>query len=164
MGEEEEKKEEEKEEEEKSDKMVKLWRSGRFQRDYTINDPSVTCGSLGKVAGSDGQEFTSTNENAAEVKAAVGVKEAPEVNTPERHPRPLARARERRRQRLAQEESQRYRDLLQSVWEKDRRGDRCKTCNNEFTESDWSNFRRLGWDVQLISRCMTCIDLDECEL
>ena len=52
-----EKKEEEKEEEEKSDKMVKLWRSGRFQRDYTINNPSVTCGSFGKVAGSDVQEF-----------------------------------------------------------------------------------------------------------
>ena len=63
--------------------MVKLWRSGRFRRDYTINDPSVKCGSLGKFAGSDGQEFTSTNENAAEVKAAVGVKEAPEVNTPD---------------------------------------------------------------------------------
>ena len=63
--------EEEKEEEEKSDKMVQIWRPRRFQRDYIIKDPSVTCGSLGKVAGSDGQEFRSTNENASQVKAMV---------------------------------------------------------------------------------------------
>ena len=82
-GEEEEKKEkeEEKEEKEKSEKMVQLWRPEKFQRDCIINDPSVTCGSLGKVAGSDGQEFRSTNENASQVKAVVGVKQAPEVST-----------------------------------------------------------------------------------
>ena len=67
--------------------------------------------------------------NAAEVKAAVGVKEAPEVNTPDRHPRPLARAHEKRRERVAQEERQRYRDLLQSVWDEDR-ASRCETCYN----------------------------------
>ena len=49
--------------------------------------------------------------NAAEVKAAMGVNEVPAVNTPDRHPRPLERAREKRRERLAQEESQRNRDL-----------------------------------------------------
>ena len=41
--------------------MVELWRPERFQRDYIINNPSVTCGSLGKVTGSVGQEFRSTN-------------------------------------------------------------------------------------------------------
>ena len=51
------------------------------------------------------------NEDAAEVivpKTALEVKEAAEVNTPDRHPRPLARARERRRERLAQQEAQRW--------------------------------------------------------
>ena len=98
--------------------------------------------------------------NAAEVKAAAGVKEAPAVNTPDRHPRPLARAHEKRRERLAQEESQRYCDLLQSTWE-EIHASRCKMCYNEFTKSDQSNYRRREWVVQLISCCMTCIELDE---
>ena len=75
------------------------------------------------------------------------VKEAAEVNTPDCHPRPLARAHEKRRERVAQEERQRYRDLLQSVWDEDR-ASRCETCYSEFTESDQSNYRRRGWDVQ----------------
>ena len=100
--------------------------------------------------------------NAAEVKAAAGVKEAPAVNTPDRHPRPLARTHEKRRERLAQEESQRYCDLLQSTWE-EIHASRCKICYNEFTKSDQSNYRRREWVVQLISCCMTCIELDEWE-
>ena len=54
MKEEEEEEEEEKEEEEKSEKVVQLWSPEKFQRDYITSDPSVTCGSSGKVAGSEG--------------------------------------------------------------------------------------------------------------
>ena len=50
---------------------------------------------------------------------AAEVKEAPAVNAPDRHPRPLERARKKRRERLAQEESQRNRDLLQNVRDED---------------------------------------------
>ena len=57
--------------------------------------------------------------NAGEVKAALGVKEGPAVNTPDPHPRPLGPARKKRRERLAQEESQRNRDLLQNVRDED---------------------------------------------
>ena len=100
--------EEEKEEEKKSEKMLQLWSPKELQRDCIINDLSVTCGSLGKVAGSDGQEFSDILER---VKAAAGVKQAPEVSTPQRHYRPLERAREKRKMRLALEESQRSRVL-----------------------------------------------------
>ena len=101
-GEEEEMKEEEeeeKEEEEKSEKVVQLWSLEKFQRDYITNDPSATCGSSGKVAGSEGHEFNDVSE---EVKAAA---EGNAVCTPDRCHRPLERARENRRLRL--EESQR---------------------------------------------------------
>ena len=72
---EEEEEEEEKEEEEKSEKVVQLWSPEKLQRDYITNDPSVTCGSPGKVAGSEGHT--------------------------ERHYRPLERAREKHRLRRA---------------------------------------------------------------
>ena len=49
--------EEEEEEEEKSEKVVQLWSPKKFQRDYITSDPSVTCGSARKVAGSEGHEF-----------------------------------------------------------------------------------------------------------
>ena len=65
--------------------MLQLWSPKELQRDCIINDPSVTCGSLGKVAGSDGQELSDILER---VKAAAEAKQAPEVSTPERHYRP----------------------------------------------------------------------------
>ena len=89
------------------------------------------------------------------VKAAAEVKQAPAVCTPERHYRPLERAREKRRLRL--EESQRSSVL--SAWEKERVSIRCVQCNYEFTDSDWSQFKSEGWEVELISHCNTCIDL-----
>ena len=64
-GEEEVKKEEE---EKKSEKMLQLWSPEELQRDCIINDPSVTCGSSGKVAGSAGHEF---NDVLEKVKAAA---------------------------------------------------------------------------------------------
>ena len=60
------------------------------------------------------------------VKAAAEVKQTPAVSTPERHYRPLERAREKRRLRL--EESQRSRVL--SAWEKERCANRCEQCNH----------------------------------
>ena len=70
------------------------------------------------------------------VKAAAEVKQTPAVSTPERHYRPLERAREKRRLRL--EESQR--SLALSAWEKERclPANRCVQCNHEFTNSDRS--------------------------
>ena len=93
-----------------------------------------------------------------EVKEVVEVKEAAAVNTPDRHPRPLARARERRKERLAQQEAQRWADTL---WRTDVRGvraDNCEMCNEKIPESDRSNYRGLGRDVHLISHCMTCLE------
>ena len=150
-GEEEEMKEEEeeKEEEEKSEKVVQLWSPEKFQRDYITSDPSVTCGSSGKVAGSEGHEF---NDVLEKVKAAAEVNA---VSTPQRHYRPLERAREKRRLRL--EESQRSSVL--SAWEKERVSNRCVQCNYEFTDSDWSQFKSEEWEVELINHCNTCIDL-----
>ena len=87
----------------------------------------------------------------------MGVKKAPEVSTPHRNYRPVERAREKRRVRLALEESQRSRVL--SVWEKEWCVNRCVMCNYEFTDSDWSQFKSEGWEVELISHCNTCIDL-----
>ena len=112
----------------------------------------MTCGSLGKVAGSDGQEFSDILER---VKAAAGGKQAPEVSTPERHYRPLERASEKRKVRLALEESQRSRVL--SAWEKERCANRCEQCNHELTDSDWSQFKSVGWAVEEIVICKTCI-------
>ena len=68
-------------------------------------------------------------------KAAAEVKQAPAVGTPERHYRPLERAREKRRLRC-------------SV--------RCVLCNPEFTNLEWS---QAGWAVEKMVICKTCIDL-----
>ena len=68
-------------------------------------------------------------------KAAAEVKQAPAVGTPERHYRPLERAREKRRLRC-------------SV--------RCVLCNHEFTDLEWS---QAGWVVEKMVICKTCIDL-----
>ena len=78
---------------------------------------------------------------------AVGVRDAPEVNTPDRHPRPATRARKKHRERLAQEESQRNRDLLQSVRDEDS-ASRCKlepegvrlVCEKVVAECDWEEW------------------------
>ena len=134
--------------------MLQLWSPKELQRDCIINDPSVTCGSLGKVAGSDGQELSDILER---VKAAAEAKQAPEVSTPECHYRPIERARKKRKVRLALEESQRSHVL--SAWEKERCVNRCVTCNYKFTDSHWSQFKSEGWEVELISHCNTCIDL-----
>ena len=71
--------------------MVQLWSPEKFQRDFIISNPSLTCGSSRKVAGSEGQEFSVVLEK---VKAAAEVKQTPAVSTPERHYRPLERTRE----------------------------------------------------------------------
>ena len=133
---EEEEEEEVKEEEEKSEKVVQLWSPEKFQRDYITSDPSVTCGSSGKVAGSEGHEFKSpAGVTEVKVKAAAEVKQAPAVGTPERHYRPLERAREKRRLRC-------------SV--------RCVLCNHEFIDLEWS---QAGWAAEEMVICKTCIDL-----
>ena len=77
----------------------------------------------------------------------MGVNEVPAVNTPDRHPRPLERAREKRRERLAQEESQRNRNLLQSVRDEDS-ASRCElepegarlVCEKVVAECDWEEW------------------------
>ena len=145
--------EEEKEEEEKSEKVVQLWSPNKFQRDYITSDPSVTCGSAEKVAGSEGHEFNDVLQppppktppsNGAGFKSPVGVtevrvklevKQAPAVGSPKCHYRPLERAREKRRLRC-------------SV--------RCVLCNHEFTDLEWS---QAGWAVKKMVICKTCIDL-----
>ena len=68
-------------------------------------------------------------------EAAAEVKQAPAVDTPERHYCPLERAREKRR-------------LRSSV--------RCVLCNHEFTDLEWS---QAGWAVEKMSICKTCKDL-----
>ena len=74
---------------------------------------------------------------------AVGVRDAPGVNTPDRHPRPVARAREKCRQRLAQEESQRNRDLRDedsaSRGESEPEG-ACLVCKKVVAECDWDEW------------------------
>ena len=97
--------------------------------------------------------------NAAEVKAAVGVKEVSAVNTPDRHPRPLERAREKRRERLAQEESQRNRDLFKSVLDEDSASrcelepeGACLVCEKVVAECDWD---KRCWDEN-IAICKRC--------
>ena len=82
------------------------------------------------------------------------VKQAPAVGTPDRHYRPLERAREKRRLRLA--ESQRS-DVL-SAWEREHVRLRCVQCNHVITDSDWSQFKSEGWDVEILKHCFTCID------
>ena len=82
------------------------------------------------------------------------VKQAPAVGTPDHHYRPLERAREKRRLRLA--ESQRS-DVL-SAWERERVRLRCVQCNHVITDSDWSQFKSEGWDVEIVTQCISCID------
>ena len=143
-GEEEEMKEEEeekeKEEEEKSEKVVQLWSPKKFQRDYITSDPSATCGPSRKVTGSEGHEFNNALEK---VEAAT---EVIAVSTPERCYRPVERARERRRLRLEESKS----SSVLSAWEQERVYLRCVQCNYKFTDSDWSQFKSKGWEVQLI--------------
>ena len=105
-----------------------------------------------------------TPTNGAGFKSPVGVtgvtevndevKQAPAVGTPDRHYRPLERAREKRRLRLA--ESQRS-DVL-SAWERERVRLRCVQCNHVITDSDWSQFKSEGWDVEIVTQCISCID------
>ena len=63
------------------------------------------------------------------------VKQAPSVGTPDRHYRPLDRAREKRR----------LRSLV-----------RCVFCNHEFTDVEWL---QAGWAAEKMSFCKTCKDL-----
>ena len=35
---------------------------------------------------------------------------------------------------------------------------RCVQCNYKFTDSDWSQFKSEGWDVEVIKHCNPCID------
>ena len=140
--------EEEEEEEEKSEKVVQLWSPVKFRRDYITSDPSATCGPSGKVTGSEGHEFNNALEK---VEAASEVNA---VSTPERCYRPVERARERRRLRM--EESKRSSVL--SAWEMERVSLRCVQCNYKFTDSDWSQFKSEGWEVELMKLCIPCID------
>ena len=81
----------------------------------------------------------------------MGVEERPAVNTPDRHPQPLEHAREKRRERLAHEESQRNRDLPQSVQDEDS-ASRCElehggaslVCEKVVAECDWHD-----WDEDI---------------
>ena len=139
---------EEEEEEEKNEKVVQLWSPEKLRRDYITNDLSATCGPSGKVTGSEGHEFNNALEK---VEAATEVNA---VSTPERCYRPVERARERRRLRL--EESQRSSVLR--AWEQERVYLRCVQCNHVFTDSDWSQFKSEGWDVEVIKLCNPCID------
>ena len=106
--------------------------------------------SFSQVDGQDNSVGDSTQTpptNGAEFKSPVGVtevkaiaaakvKQAPAVYTPERHYRPLERAREKHRLRCAV---------------------RCVLCNHEFTDSEWS---KAGWAAEEMSViCQTCIDL-----
>ena len=63
------------------------------------------------------------------------VKQAPSVGTPDRHYRPLERAREKRR----------LRSLV-----------RCVFCSHEFTDVEWS---QAGWAAEKMTFCKTCKDL-----
>ena len=108
---------------------------------------------LGRSANSLESSEADTSSSSMVVKEVVEVKEAAEVNTPDRQPRPLEHARERRRVRLAQEEAQRQACMLRNRTDErdhDRAGN-CKMCNNKIPESDWSNYRELGWDVHFRS-------------
>ena len=62
------------------------------------------------------------------------VKQAPAVGTPDRHYRPLERAREKRR----------LRSLV-----------RCVFCSHEFTDVEWS---QAGWAAEKMTICKTCMD------
>ena len=79
--------------EEREERMVQPWNSGRNQGDYTIDDPTITSGPSGGDAGLGGQGFAS--------HPADGSQSDVEVLPTELHPRPLERARARRREREA---------------------------------------------------------------
>ena len=128
--------------------MVQLWSPEKFQRDYTTSDPSARCGASGKVTVSEGQEFNNTLEK---VEATTEVNA---VSTPERCYRPVERARERRRLRLEESKS----SSALTAWEQERVYLRCVQCNYKFTDSDWSQFKSEGWDVEVIKHCNPCID------
>ena len=112
------------------------------------SDPSATCGPSEKVAGFEGQEF---NDVSVKVEAAA---EVDAVSTPERCYRPVERARKRRRLRLEESKS----SSALTAWEQERVYLRCVQCNYKFTDSDWSQFKREGWDVEVIKHCNPCID------
>ena len=77
--------------EEKEEKMVQPWNSRTNQGVYTIDDPTITSGSLGKDTGLGGQNLSSHQSG--------GSQSDEEVNSTELHPRPLERARARQRER-----------------------------------------------------------------
>ena len=77
--------------EEREEKMVQPWISRTNQGDYTIDDPTITSSSLGKDTGLGGQNLSSHQSG--------GSQSDEEVNSTELHPRPLERARARRRER-----------------------------------------------------------------
>ena len=79
--------------EEREEKMVQPWNSGTDQGDYTIDHPTITSGPSGGDAGLDGQGVAS--------HPAGGSQSDVEVGPTELHPRPLERARARRREREA---------------------------------------------------------------
>ena len=85
----------------------------------------------------NGAEFKSpVGVTEVKAKAAAEVKQAPAVYTPERHYRPLERAREKHRLRCAV---------------------RCVLCNHEFSDLEWS---KAGWATEEMSViCKTCEDL-----
>ena len=101
-----------------------------------------------EVTGSEGHEFNNALEK---VEAATEVNA---VSTHERCYRPVERARERRRLRLEESKS----SSVLSAWEQERVYLRCVQCNYKFTDSDWSQFKSEGWDVEVIKLCNPCID------
>ena len=80
---------------------------------------------------------TGVTEVSDEVEAAAEVNA---VSTPE----------------LKLEESQRSSVL--SAWEQERVYLRCVRCSHVFTDSDWSQFKSEGWDVEIMKLCIACID------
>ena len=70
---------------------------------------------------------------------------------------PLERAREKRRERLAQEESQRNCDLLLSEWDEDSASrceleEACLVCKKVVAEGDWDE-----WSVDIgVTICKCC--------
>ena len=87
----------------------------------------------------------------------MGVIEVPAVNTPDRHLSPLERAREKRRERLAQVESRRNRDLLQSMQVENSAsrcelepGEACLVCAQVVAEGDWQEGDE---DIPICKRC-----------
>ena len=91
------------------------------------------------------------NDVSVKVEAAA---EVDAVSTPERCYRPVERARERRRLRLEESKS----SSALTAWEQERVYLRCVQCNYKFTDSDWSQFKSEGWDVEVIKLCNPCID------